>query len=594
MTGCGSRGRASSGAADVDEALQGRIARREEMEFRHLALWNNEERSAHLSRSRDIADYILPHASSILCTSPGQADERWRHIFDTAATRYLTISVAGHMTYATPMGLGWLSHALRNDPDLQEDPEVKAFLKELARRQMVIGQQSNTQSDFKILTRDCLAFGGGASIVDEDDKYTIWHHNVPVGTFALDQNHRGQIDTLYREFRLTLREAHRWFKPDQRTGSFGLPQDLQMRFDEGAKNWNDPVDIVQGIEPREGGVSRMLGPDGRPIPVPRNQMAWRSVYWVKGSKRDDGILRESGYRVFPVLAPRYDIQGNGLYGYGPGPMALAHVRSLQHLEHRRAEVVDWQTKGMFTAPTEAQGSNQWRPGGTVLTSNPQGIKNVADNQARLDHLLAMKEDFRQQIKETLHADTFTLLSSIDAKDVTAEAIREKRQEKFDILGPQTARLIDELPRPWVDIVYSVQEAKGLLPPIPQVLIERRAKIDPEFESVLAKAAKSQRLSSLTGFMGVVGAAAQSLDKRALHKVKVFGVVNEAAKTFDVPPEMVRSDDEAQAIADAEAQAQKVADAALIGETASKILKNAGSVSTAEPNMATAAGGGQAA
>lgn len=554
------------------------IGRREESEHRYQALWANEERQAHLTRCRDICDYILPHASSLLCVSPSQADERWRHIFDTTATEALTISVAGHMTYATPMGIGWLSLTLRDEPDLAEQAEVKQFLKELGRRQMAIGQQSNTEADFKILTRDSLAFGGGASIVDEDDKYTIWHHNVPVGTFALDVNFRGQVDTLYREFRLTLREAARWFGVEK------LPQELRTRFEQGAKNWNEPVHIIHGIEPREGGKSR--SDDG--MPLSSNKMAWRSVYWARDSKKDDGILRESGYRVFPVLAPRYDTQGNGIYGYGPGPMALAHVRSLQHLEHRRAEVIDWQTKGMFSAPTQALGSNQWRPGGHVVSDTPNTIKNVVDNQARLDHLLAMKQDFREQIRRVLHADTFTLLSSIDAKDVTAEAIREKRQEKMDILGPQTARLINELPRPWVDIVFDVQEARGLLPPIPQVLQERRVVIDPEFESVLAKAAKSQRISSLTGFMSVAGATAQTIDKRALHKIRSFGIINEAAKTFDVAPDIVRSDEEAQGIADTEAQAQAQADAVQMGETRSKSIKNVGSVSTSDPNLATAA------
>lgn len=558
----------------------GAIARREESEHRFNSLWANEERQSHLTRSRDICDFILPHASSLLCTSPEQAAERWRHIFDTAATEALTISVAGHMTYATPMGVGWLSLTLRDDPELAEDAEVKSFLKELGRRMMTIGQQSNTEADFKVLTRDSLAFGGGASIVDEDEKYTIWHHNVPVGTFAIDVNFRGQVDTLYREFRLSLREAAKWF------GTENLPQELRDRFAQGSKNWNESVNIVQGIEPREGG--KRASDEGKPVPA--NRLPWRSVYWVRDSRKDEGILRESGYRVFPVLAPRYDIQGNGIYGYGPGPIVLAHVRSLQHLEHRRAEVVDWQTKGMFSAPTEALGSNQWRPGGRVLSNNPQSIRNVVDNQARLDHLLAMKEDLRRQVTRVLHADTFTLLSSIDAKDVTAEAIREKRQEKFDILGPQTARLISELPRPWVDIVFDVMQAKGLLPPIPQVLQERRVVIDPEFESVLAKAAKSQRISSLTGFMSVVGAAAQSIDKRALHKVKAFGIVNEAAKTFDVDPSMVRSDAEAQGIADAEAQAQAQADAVQMGNMRAKSLQAVGSVPTNEPNLATAAMG----
>lgn len=554
------------------------IARREECDYRLKSLFDNEERLAFVSRSRDICDYMLPHASSLLCNSPSQADERWRHIFDTTATEALDISVAGHMTYATPIGVGWLSLALRNEPDLVGDGEVKAFLKELARRQVAIGQQSNTEQDFKLLTRDCLAFGGGASVIDDDDIYTIWHHYVPVGDYALGANFRGQIDTLYRELRITLRQAVAEFGVEK------LSQELRHKYAiPGAKHWDDPVNIVQAIEPRADG--KRYSEDGKP--VPSTMLPWRSLYWEKDAKKEDGCLRESGYRVFPVLAPRYDTQGRGLYGYGPGCVALAHVRSLQHRHHRLAEVIDWQTKGMFTAPTMAAGQgNQWRPGGRVLidSPNPQPIRNVADNNARLDHLMADIQDVREQIKRVLHADTFTLLSSIDAKDVTAEAVREKRQEKMDILGPLTARLLNELPRPWVDITYAAMEAKGQVPTIPAVLLNRRAQIDPEFESVLAKSAKSQKLSALSGFTGFVANLAASVDKRALHKIKSFGLVDEAAKTFDVAPEILRSDMEAQQIADAEAKAQAQSDAIAMGNTKAKSIRDIGSVKTGEPNL----------
>lgn len=564
-------------APPLSDEKKGPIARREECDYRLKALFGSEERQAFLNRSRDICDYMLPHASSLLCNSPSQADERWRHIFDTAATEALDISVAGHMTYATPIGVGWLSLALRNEPELAEVGEVKAFLAELSSRMISIAQQSNTEQDFQLLTRDCLAFGGAASVIDDDDIYTIWHHYVPVGDYAIGANFRGQVDTLYRELRITLRQA---------VDEFGLEKlcaDSRHKYLLGARHWDDPITIVQAIEPRPGG--KRFDDDGKPMPA--LQMPWRSIYWEKDSKKDDGVLRESGYRVFPVLAPRYSTQGRGLYGYGPGCVALSHVRSLQHRHHRLAEVIDWKSKGLFTAPTTASGqANQWRPGGRVLVDspNPQPIRNVVDNNADINHLLMDIQDVREQIRRVLHADTFTLLSSIDAKNVTAEAVLQKKQEKFDILGPLTARLLNEMPRPWVDITYAAMEAKRLIPPVPQVLLERRAQVDPEFESVLAKSAKSQKLASLSGFTGFVANVAAGIDKRALHKIKAFGLVNEAAKTFDISQDALRSDDEAQRIADAEAQAQAAADEIAMGAQRAQTVRDIGSVSTSEPNL----------
>jgi hypothetical protein len=561
----------------VEAERKSEIELREERDHYHMAMWNDEERQAFLTRSRDICDYMLPHASSLLVDTPSQADERWRHIFDTTATRALDTSVAGHMTYATPVGIGWLSLVLRDDPDLAKNAEVLAFTKELARRMISLAQQSNTEADFKLLTRDSLAFGGGLSIVDEDDKYTFWHRYVPVGDYAIGTSFRGQVDTMTRELRLTLRQAADEFGPNK------LSDDMRRKYEEGRKNWEIPVHVRHMISPRKGGKRR--SEDGTPLPS--KQMAWSSVYWERDAKKTDGVLRESGYRVFPVLSPRYDVIAGGKFGYGPGCIALAHVRSLQHKHHRMAECIDWQTKGLFTAPTTAHGSNQWHPGGRVLSDRPDVIRNITDNNARLDHLQADILFTQQQIERTLYADTFTLLSSIDAKNVTAEAIAAKRQEKFDILGPLTARLLNEMPRPWVDVVYDIMEAKGLLPELPQVLLERRHTIDPEFESVLAKSAKTQKLSTLSTGMAMIRAASE-LDRRALHKFMPFETVNEITRTLDWPPEMTRSDDAAQEIADAEAAAQQQADATALGAERAKAIGALGGVSTAEPNLATAA------
>jgi hypothetical protein len=203
-------------------------------------------------------------------------------------------------------------------------------------------------------------------------------------------------------------------------------------------------------------------------------------------------------------------------------------------------------------------------------------------------LQALIQSTQGLIRSALHADTFSLMSSIKPSDMVVDAVRALRQEKFDVLGPLTARLLNEMPRPWVDIAYDYMQAAGKVPPMPRALIERGAVIDPEFESVLAKSAKTQRIDALGGFVAHMGAAAQTIDKRILHKVKSFGLANEFAKTFDIAPDVLRSDDEAQEIANAEAEAQAQADAVAMGEQKAGSLAAVGSVKLSEPNLATAA------
>lgn len=560
------------------------IALREELDHKKGALWADTERQAFISRSRDICDYMLPQASSLLCADPAAADAKWKNIFDTTATDALEISVAGHMNHATPIGDRFMSLVLRGVDEEEQDQDATVWLRRVAKRMMATAHQANTRAAFTLLTRDCLAFGGGVNIVDEDDVYTWWHHHVAVGEYALAANKRGQINTLYREVRMTL---------DQMVERFGL----EALSSELQREWKDPSKrsqsktLAHAIEPRK---NAQAGKDGKPVPAVA--MPWRSVYWEMESKKQDGILSESGYRLFPVLAPRYAVQGSsGLYGYGPGCVALSHVRSLQHRHHRLAECIDWQTLGLIMAPTTAQGNPQFRPGGRVLVDspNPNPVRNVADNNANLQHLLLDIENVREQIKKALHADTFTMISSMD-EAMTATEVSERRQEKFDILGPKTARLIDEMPRPWVDIVFDyMQQKAGALPDAPPSIIEMGATIDPEFESTLAKSARTQRIMNLRGFVADVAFVAKNLDPQAVYKIKTTPIVGDFAEAYDVDPDNIRSDEEAQQIADARAKAQAQADQIAMAEQGAKAVQAAGSVRTDEPNLVTAMARGAA-
>lgn len=554
---------------------------RDELDHRRRALFDSSERQAFLQRCQDVTDFLLPHAGNLFCRDKDRVAERWRYVLDTEASYCLDVATNGLVSYMAPPGGDWLG-LIERDPELAESPEVKDWLQKVGDRMLRIFEQSNTYDALRLLKQDCLAFGGGVQIIDDDEIYTLWHHHVQAGEYALAASGRGQIDTVYRELTMTVRQC------EQRWGESKLSRETLRRFKEGPKSWDHPVRLMHAIEPRPGAKAE-------PMEEPQGSldMPWRSVYWEADTAKSEGVLSESGYRVFPVLASRYATIANGLYGYGPGPMSVPHIKSLQDMQHKLGKNVHWQTDPATVLPASAASQiGRFRPGGHIFSDspNPESIRAAWENRTNLQHLLMLVDDFRKQIRRIWNIDAWLMFASIDRSNTTAAEIYARRQEKIDILGPQTARLFNESLRPLADIAFSYMQMRGTLPqPIPQVLLQRGAQIDPEFRSVLSQASKSTRMAALeqfTSFAAMVG----ERDPSVLHTVDTSKLVREHADLTGIPSEIIRSEEKVAemeaAAAQQAAELQKVA----ATEQLSKTTKNLATSPMDTPNALTASGG----
>lgn len=560
------------------------LAVREECEYRKDPLWNNRERQHFLTRARDIVDYMLPHAGPIMGEKDGKgADARWKNIFDTCATEALNVSTAGLMTYATPPGGEWRSLKIRGLA--KPSDATKQWLGKVDDDMEGVFGQSNLYQTFYLLYRDLIGFGQGCAIVDYDPTYTLWCYQVPIGDYALAASFRGQIDTLYRELVMPLRAVvKRW-------GKEALSKELRARWErDKSKCWETPITIVQAIEPRPEEYRQSEEAKKDKLPELSEELPWRSVYWEKDTGKHEGLLSEKGYEIFPVLAPRYDVMPGGVYGYGPGCIALAHIRALQHRHFRLGTLIDWDTDPGLILPTRLQG--RWfGPGSREYADGVTDVQTVKPN-GKADLLLADINDVRRQIKAAMGSDVYSVVSGLQTSNVREEHIRALVEEKRTILGPQTARSFDELPRPAVDIGYSYMVKAGKITPesLPEEvkkLAQSGGEIDVEFEGVLARSAAAFKRAATDSF--VLGAAALvEVFPEIRHKVRVFDVANEIHETSGAAPNLLRSDEEAEERSKAEAAARAQAEAVAQGAVKAKSLADVGGISTTEPNLATKA------
>ena len=78
-------------------------------------------------------------------------------------------------------------------------------------------------------------------------------------------------------------------------------------------------------------------------------MAYGSYYFEQGAD-DNKLLRESGFKSFPAVVPRWGLSGGDIYGNSPGMEALGDIKQLQHEQLRKAQGIDYQTKPPLQVP----------------------------------------------------------------------------------------------------------------------------------------------------------------------------------------------------------------------------------------------------
>lgn len=449
------------------------------------------ERATWLAHYKEISDYLLPRSGRFFVQDHNKGQRRHNNIYDSTGTRALRVLGAGLMGGATSPARPWFRLAVQ-DQSVMQSAAVKLWLAEVTTMMFNVFQRSNTYRALHSMYEEMGAFGTTASIVAEDFQDVIRHYPLTTGEFCIATNWRGEVCTLYREFQNTV---------GQLVGEFGRKNcslTVQNLFDRGAlDSW---VTVIHAIEPRS---------DRNPAKVDALNMAWSSKYFEIGSNEGQ-YLRESGYKTFPALTPRWATSGGDIYGNSPGMEALGDIKQLQHEQLRKAQGIDYMTKPPLQVPVSMKNMGvETLPGGIsyVDQSSPHsGIKTAFEVRLDLSHLLGDIQDVRSRIKETFYTDLFLMLANQTDSRMTATEVAERHEEKLLMLGPVLERLHNELLDPLIDMTFARLVASGTLPPAPTEL--HGLDLNVEYVSVLAQAQRAVATNGIDRFVGNLGQVAQ--------------------------------------------------------------------------------------
>ena len=541
---------------------------KEQLQKQQAQLTN--DRSSFDPHWRELSDFINPRGSRFLVTDVNLDDRRNTKIVDPTATLAARTLSSGMMSGITSPARPWFKLATP-DPDMMDYGPVKLWLEVVQRRMNEVFNKSNIYQSLPLLYASLGNYSTGAMAVLEDDSDVIRTMMFPIGSYYMANSARGSVDTCFRKFSMTVRQLVMEF------GLNNVSDSVKGMWDSG--NYESWIEVIHAVYPNIDRDTAKLNSKNKPV---------KSVYYEVGGDSDK-LLRESGFDEFPIMAPRWEVNGEDVYGSScPGMIALGQVKALQLEEKRKSQLIDKATNPPMVGPSSLRNQRvSLLPGDITYidqVTGQDGFKPAYLVNPNTADLLADIQDTRQIINSAYFVDLFMMLQNINTRSMPVEAVIEMKEEKLLMLGPVLERLNDECLNPLIDRTFSIMARKNLLPQPPDVLQGMPLRI--EYISVMAQAQKSIGLSSLSSTVGFIGQLAQAKPE-ALDKLNVDQAIDAFAEMSGVSPTVIVPQEQVEQVREQRAQQQQQQQMVAMGMAAAQGAKTLSEAQTADPSVLTA-------
>ncbi|MEM6668550.1 MAG: portal protein [Pseudomonadota bacterium] len=453
----------------------------QELDRRYLALQTDRDRYKPLWRST--TKLCAPRHGRWLTTERNDGEYKHKDILHEAGLFARRILSAGLMSGMTSPSRPWMELTIDDINRAQYQPH-KLWLRTVRDRMLTIFRASNIYTGLFSIYNELGPIGTAAAVLDESYDTVIHMHPNTVGQYVLATDEHGRVNALFREYEMTVEQIYGKFVTKH--GTDVLPQNIINAYDNG--NYDDAFPVRHAIRPRRDFEPGAL--NGRRFPV-------QSVYWLPQGTNHKGerLLDDTGYEETPLVAPRWDVVGNDVYGYGPGEDSLGSLRALQYMEKDFHVAIAMAARPPTAVPIGMKkGGGSLMPGGRVYV--PDGYKEqiypIYNTRPDIGSFNGERQNVAERIYQAFYADVITAISSLRRQgggaDPTATEIQEIVGEKLVMLGPVIERMQVELIEPIIDRTFSIMVRKGLVPPPPPDMQGHKLKVN--HISTLAQAQRS--------------------------------------------------------------------------------------------------------
>jgi Bacteriophage head to tail connecting protein len=438
-----------------------------------------------------VAQYLNPRRS--LWLSQGGVDQPVpnsmvrglpvnQSIVDPTATYALQVCTAGLVNGLMSSSRPWfkLKPAVNN---FKIDRAAQLWFEEVEDRLYRVMAESNFYDCGVQMFKDLVSFGTSPMLIYEDVENVINCYVPVVGEYYLFVGPSFRVEGLMRQYVLTTSQIVEEF------GLENCPPQVSSMWEQKGSNLDREFIIAHAVEPN---FSIQRPGEKKAYGQIKGNYTYRENFWIYGLASPKP-LSARGFHELPLIAPRWQVNGNDPYGTDcPGMVSLGDVMQLQIETRRKAELLEKIVRPPLNAPAEMKNQpSSILPGHVNYSSNTSnGMKPVFEVDAQaLPGITADLKDIQARIKTGFFNDLFLMMAE-STKDMTAYEVAQRQQEKLQVLGPVIERFQNEGASPAIRRIVSIMARKRLLPPMPPSL--RGIPIHIEYVSMLAMAQRSVR------------------------------------------------------------------------------------------------------
>ena len=523
--------------------------------------WNKlkGERSQFERTWQDISDYIRPLRSDFLSTrSPGE--RRNQRIFDSTAPMSSANFAGGIYGMMTSPANRWLALKLQDDELNDYDP-VRDWLYEVETRifHSFGPQVSRFYSVLPALYEDLACFGTAVFYSEDVPGSGRINDQVrPLSECVVAESAFGDVDTVYRKFNLTGRQALEMF-----------PQGLSAASRSRAEK--EPLGLISFVH------CVYPNTDYRGDKLSKTERPFLSTYVEEESRH---TVAESGYFELPYQVPRWSQAAGEIYGRGIGEQVLPDVKMLNRMDETAIKVAQKEADPPLAAPDEGviKAARTWPGGITYGAVDQQGNQLLkplyTGGNPRLT--LEMMEQKRNSVREAYY---FSLMQMLGSPNMTATEWLGRQEEKLRLLGPNLGRIQSEFLSPLVNRRFGILLRAGQLPPPPEEIQGQALKI--EYVSPLARAqmaGEAQSVSRVLQTIGGIAAIDPAMAQEAMDNIDVDEAVQVVGTGYALPAKVLRGKEQVAELRGERQKQQAFERGLMAAETASKAAKNAAGAS----------------
>lgn len=468
---------------------------------------------------QDLADYFLPRSVRFLARNANKQPVKNKKIKDSTPLLAVRNFSSGMMSGATSPATNWFKVKVR-DYNKESNYEVKSWCNSVEVLFRDIFNSSNLYRILPSVYKQIGVFGIAVLALMSDEDTVLRCQLLPIGSYRIAKNHKGEVDTICRVFMETAKNLYDKF------GEENVSKEVLNALH--SNRLEELFEVVHFVEPNRNFLPNSPWAEDK---------EFISVYYEYASS-EEKFLSKSGFDKFPYAVFESEVNGEDIYpSECPGVNALPDVKQLMSMVIDEGKAVKKMISPTYKGPASLKNKKMIDAPAAFIEEdeNGRGLSPIYEVNPRVLEVDSIIEKLKDSIKEIFYNDLFAMILSTAERSRTATEVNELKEEKMVLLSPLLQQIHNGLNQ-IMNWVFVECIKLNILPEPPIEVIG--ANMDIEFVSTLAQAQKAVKISAMERFTTFTINLASQLDSSLAKKINANKIIDDYAEFANISPEQI--------------------------------------------------------